>query len=103
MTGVISNVGQYLWSGPSLFGGMSGVIFGLLGYIWIRHTLAPHPALELPRGIIALMIGWLVVGMTGVIDLFLQGNIANAAHLGGLLVGMVSGAIFGLAHRRGRS
>ena len=97
--GLVSNVSQYLWSGPSLFGGMSGVIFGLLGYIWIRGKLAPHRGLLLPNGIVALMIGWLVVCMTGVIDLFFQGSIANAAHLSGLLSGMALGAIFGMVGR----
>ncbi len=57
VTGLVSNGAQYWWSGPSLFGGMSGVIFGLLGYLWIRNLVAPHPGLALPRGIVPLLIG----------------------------------------------
>lgn len=98
--GIASNLGQYLWSGPSLFGGMSGVVYGLLGYIWVRNKLAPHPAFDLPTGILVVMIGWLLVCMTGLIDLLMQGSVANAAHAVGLAVGMALGAVFGLVNRR---
>ena len=36
-----ANVTQYLLSGPSLFGGMSGVVFGLLGHSLIWSRLVP--------------------------------------------------------------
>lgn len=88
-----ANVGQYLWSGPSLFGGLSGVIYGLLGYIWVRQQLAPHPALALPRGIIILMLVWLVLCLVGIVDFFIPGSIANGAHVAGLVVGLVCGAL----------
>lgn len=103
VTGVVSNFSQYIWSGASLFGGMSGVIFGMLGFIWIGNKFSPHPGFLLPKGIIGLMIGWLLICMTGVIDILFQGSIANAAHAAGLLVGMAMGAIFGIANRRGWS
>lgn len=99
LSGVLSNWGQYLWGGPSLFGGMSGVIYALLGYIWLRNSLAPRPSLAVPKGIIVFMLGWLVLCMTGVVNAFMQGSIANAAHLSGLVAGMAAGAVFGLADR----
>ena len=102
-TGVASNYGQYLWSGPSLFGGMSGVIFGLLGYIWIRHRISPHPGLVLPPGLIGIMIAYLLICMTGIIELVFGVGVANAAHTVGLLVGMLLGAIFGALSRSRKS
>jgi GlpG protein len=88
---IASNIGQYLWGGPSLFGGMSGVVYGLLGYIWIRHRVAPRPILAIPRGLLGFMLFWLFLGMSGVIDFFMAGSIANAAHAVGLITGMILG------------
>ncbi len=90
-----SNVGQYLWAGPGLFGGFSGVVYGLLGYIWVRNKRSPDPLLALPPSIFPLMIAWLVICLVGVLDLFLQGGVANGAHLSGLVIGMVFGAFGG--------
>lgn len=103
VSAVASNWSQYLWNGPSLFGGMSGVLYALLGYIWIRNLLRPDPALAVPPGIIAFMLGWLVLCMTGIVDFFMRGSIANAAHVSGLAAGMVLGAVFALLGDRRRS
>ncbi|WP_111641903.1 rhomboid family intramembrane serine protease [Marinimicrobium alkaliphilum] len=90
-----SNLVQYFWQGESLFGGMSGVVYALVGYIWMRHRMNPHPLLAVPPGIIGFMMVWLVLGLTGVIDMFMgSGGVANGAHVGGLLVGMLWGIIF---------
>ena len=97
---VASNLGQYLWSGPSLFGGMSGVVYGLLGYIWIRHKIAPKPILEIPRGLLGFMLFWLFLCTSGLINLFMDGSIANAAHAIGLLTGMVLGGWAGRAESK---
>lgn len=91
LIGFSSNLGQYLWGGPSLFGGMSGVVYGLLGYVWIRNKVSPQPVLKIPPGLLGFMLFWLVLCMSGVIGLFMSGSIANAAHLVGLLTGMILG------------
>lgn len=82
VTAVISNVAQFYWDGPE-FGGMSGVIYGLFGFIWMRAIYDPAPYFTLNQGIVINMIAWLFICMTGVV-----GPIANAAHAGGLLAGM---------------
>ena len=93
---VISNLGQFVWTGSVAFGGMSGVIYALLGSIWIRNLLAPHPILALPKELIGFMLFWLLFCMTGALDFLLGVGIANAAHFSGLIVGMLLGLIFGL-------
>lgn len=95
-TGVMSNAIQFWWSGASNFGGMSGVVYALLGYLWIANSIAPHLFMVLPKGIVPFMIGWLVLCMTPVVTFLLGVGIANAAHLGGLLSGMLLGLAFGL-------
>ena len=81
LAAVLSNLAQYWWRGP-LFGGMSGVVYALLGYVYVKGRYEPHLGLGInPQSIMIMMI-WLVLGFTGMI-----GNIANAAHLGGLVVG----------------
>jgi len=92
-----SNVGQYLWDGPVLFGGLSGVVYGLLGYVWIRNYLAPKPVFNVPPGLIIVFLISFLVNLFGIVDLFIQGGVANGAHVSGLLIGMLAGALAGRA------
>lgn len=89
-TGIASNSVQYLWQGPALFGGMSGVLYGLLGYLWIRNRLQANPLIALPSGVIVFMLAWLCIAASGFVDTFIGGRVANAAHVGGLLAGMLA-------------
>ncbi|MCF4994659.1 rhomboid family intramembrane serine protease [Pseudomonas syringae] len=98
--GLVSNYTQFAFSGPTLFGGLSGVLYGLLGHCWIFQLLAPNPAYRLPRGVLAMMLIWLVVCMSGVISMIGFGQIANAAHVSGLLIGCFTGLLGGLYNRR---
>lgn len=98
-----ANFAQYLHAGPSLFGGLSGVLYGLLGHCWIFQRLAPTPAYRLPPGVLVMMLAWLLICMTGIFELLQFGAIANAAHVGGLLAGCLSGLVGGALARRRRS
>ena len=100
--GVLSNLAQFRFGGPALFGGLSGVLYGLLGYCWIFQLLAPTPAYVLPRGVLGMMLIWLVVCLSGVIDTLGFGSIANAAHVGGLVAGCAAGLIGGALARARR-
>ena len=97
---VSANVGQYLWEPNHIFGGLSGVVYGLLGYIWVRNSIAPHPLLQLPSGLVIIMLSFLLIGWLGIIDIFLNGGVANGAHIIGLLVGMLFGRVAGLGARK---
>lgn len=97
---LVSNIGQYLFGGPSLFGGLSGVLYGLLGHIWLYQWLAPNPVYRMPRGVLVMMLVWLLLCLSGLVSLLGFGQIANAAHVGGLLVGCLSGLLGGALARR---
>ena len=98
-----SNLVQYAWTGPALFGGLSGVLYGLLGHCWLFQWLAPNPAYRMPRGVVAMMLIWLVICLAGIFDLLGFGSIANGAHVGGLVLGCLTGLLGGgLARLRQR-
>jgi GlpG protein len=80
-----SNMAQYLWSGP-LFGGMSGVLYGLFGYLWMQSRYERTSEFYVTRSMVIWMIGWSVLCVSGVL-----GPIGNACHFAGLAVGMVIG------------
>ncbi len=83
----ISNVGQYYWPPESpTFGGMSGVVYGLLGYSWVRGRFNPKARLVISQTIMMWMMAWLVICFTGVV-----GPVANGAHVVGLAVGAIWG------------
>jgi GlpG protein len=97
---LVSNLAQFYWSGPGLFGGLSGVLYGLLGHCWIYQKLAPDRLYRLPPGVVGMMLIWLLICMTGIFELVQLAAIANAAHLGGLLAGCLTGLLGGALARR---
>lgn len=97
---LVSNLAQYLFGGPAIFGGLSGVLYGLLGHCWLFQRLAPCTHYRLPPGVIGMMLVWLLVCLSGLIGALGFGAIANAAHVGGLLAGCLSGLLGGLLARR---
>jgi len=79
---LIPNIGQFLLAGPN-FGGLSGVVYALVGYIWWTGWLAPTQGISLPKPYVGFMLVWLVLGFFPIFGL----NVANAAHVLGLMVG----------------
>lgn len=92
-TAAVSNIAQYRWAADSLFGGMSGVVYALVGFIIVSHKLAPNKLTAVPPSVLGFMLFWLVLCMTGVIDYLVGGGVANAAHIGGLLAGAAFAAL----------
>ena len=91
---LVSNICQFEFGGGGLFGGMSGVVYGLLGFSWIAPQLQPAWLIQPPKAIMIFMVGWLLACMSGLVEVLGFGAVANAAHLGGLLCGGVVGAVF---------
>lgn len=92
IVGILSNLGQYLHQGEK-FGGMSGVVYGLLALLWVLPKLVPQFEYKLPKHDINLMIIWYVLCLTGVF-----GPIANMAHglgaSGGILTAVIVSVFF---------
>jgi GlpG protein len=99
---ITSNVAQFYWpnieayvmAGPGrvaivpqpFFGGMSGVVYGLFGYVWMRARRDPLSRYFMDDQTVLLMIVWFFVCLFGMV-----GPVANTAHGVGLLVGMAIG------------
>ena len=98
-TAIGANLSQYLFGGPSLFGGMSGVVYGLLGFSWAACALQPRWTFQPSQPVVLFMVGWLVLCVMGVVESMGFGAVANAAHVGGLICGLLLGAGFGLVSR----
>jgi GlpG protein len=86
VSAAFSNLLQLYMVSP-FFGGMSGVVYALFGYIWIRGRYDPSFPYRMPKQIVTYLLFWLVLGFTGFM------NMANGAHAGGLVVGVVWGLV----------
>ena len=62
---LLANFMQYYLYGPSFFGGMSGVVFGFLGYSLVWSRMVPRRTTGLPPGLYIFMLVYLAVGFTG--------------------------------------
>ncbi|GLO62279.1 rhomboid family intramembrane serine protease GlpG [Vibrio sp. MACH09] len=85
VSAALSGAGQY-WVEDANFGGLSGVVYALLGYTWLLGSRAPQKGLAVPKPIVVFMLVWLVLGY---VQPYMA--IANTAHLVGLLSGVVLG------------
>jgi GlpG protein len=86
---IISNLAQHFFGESALFGGLSGVIYGLLGYCMIIEIDTKQERYDLPPALYLFMLIWLILGFLGILNLFGFGNVANYAHLGGLISGII--------------
>ncbi len=71
-----------------LFGGMSGVVYGLFGYVWMKSRYEPELELTMPDFTVILFLIWFVVCLLGIV-----GPVANVAHGVGLLIGLGLGVV----------
>lgn len=83
ISALLSGWMQSKYSGV-MFGGLSGAVYALMGYVWLRGERDPESGVYLERGLMAFAVVWLVVGYMDWFGL----AIANAAHVTGLLVGL---------------
>ena len=93
---LFSNLAQFIMSGP-LFGGMSGVVYGLFGYVFIKCKFDPGDGFYIDSFTANIMFGWFALCFLGVFP-----SVANWAHAGGLLVGLAWGYGSALRWNRGK-
>ncbi|NGX38584.1 MAG: hypothetical protein K1000chlam2_01758, partial [Chlamydiae bacterium] len=101
LIGIVANVAQYFVSGP-YFLGFSGVVCGLVGFIWVRQKMAPWEGYPLHKSTIIFIL--IFVGAMFALEIVslitaaitakeISANIANTAHIVGGLVGAFLGRV----------
>lgn len=88
LTAFVSNTTQYMSSDYNNFGGMSGVVYGLVGYTWMIHSLMPRSNLQIRGSMFAVFVAALVL-----MEILASSWIATAAHVGGLVSGLLWGLV----------
>lgn len=88
----LSNMTQFVMSPDHLFGGMSGVNYGLLAYCVLANFLGRRALYQYPSGLLLFSVVMMLAGFLGLFSLFGY-SIANWAHLAGLLAGFAMALI----------
>ena len=102
LIGISSNVGQVLVSAQdmtdsrvTLIGGMSGVVHGLLSYVWLAKKINPRLPYQITDALFAVMTGLMLISALGVFSWFLgEGvDIADTAHFVGYATGLLAAVV----------
>lgn len=96
---VVSNAVQFLAYGTQ-FGGLSAVVYGLLGYLWLYPVTDPGAPFRLRPGIVVFMLAWLAIGYSGLLDAIFGLQVSNHGHLAGLVAGGALGLLLGVVNYR---
>ena len=89
VSAALSNMAEYYLGGHGPhFSGMSGVVYALVGYVWIKGHLHPASGLQVQPSVMLMTMIWFILCWLRWIP-----NIANYCHTGGLIVGLVWGTI----------
>ncbi len=83
ISALLSGFVQHQLTGP-WFGGLSGVVYALIGYVWLRGLRDPESQIALPNGLFIFTVVLMVAewfGLTGF-------AIANGAHTAGMVIGL---------------
>ncbi|MBC8437288.1 MAG: rhomboid family intramembrane serine protease [Planctomycetes bacterium] len=72
--------------------GFSGVIYGIIGFGWIKMKMQPHLGIIIPPFVFIFMMIWLGIGLVSPEGGFF-GAISHLAHAAGLLAGVAFGYV----------
>lgn len=73
----------------SNFAGISGVVYALTGFTWLYGRNRPNNDIQLPNNIFVFLLIWMGLGFIDLLPI----NMANWAHLFGLIAGLISAQI----------
>jgi len=87
---ILSNLCQFWWSGPQFYG-MSGVVYGLMAYVWIKEKRDPTSGLFLHPQTFMMGMVWFVLCLVGAVpgiaaDVVNEAGISVRGEVGDLVV-----------------
>ncbi|QLB12326.1 GlpG protein [Bisgaardia hudsonensis] len=89
IAGIMSGIIQNYFSGYAFFG-LSGVVYAVLGYVFIVNKFTPNNQFDVPNGFLIMLIVGIILGF---ISPLIGINMGNAAHITGLVTGLILGAV----------
>lgn len=92
-----SNMAQFLYS-ATLFGGLSGVVYGLIAFCYSMNFFSKKNVYSCPAGLGILSVIMIVIGFLGVFS-WLGIELANWAHLAGLVTGWLLAIILSFYYK----
>lgn len=84
---ILTGVAQNWASGPNFFG-LSGVVYAVLAYVFIRSKWSNPRFLELPNSFLYMLLIGIVIGFVSPLFGISMGN---ASHISGLILGLLWG------------
>jgi GlpG protein len=99
--GIGSNLAQTWLLGP-VFCGVSGILFGFMGYIWTKSKLDPASGLAMHPYTVVMMLVFFCLGLSGVFTMLFGVSMGNGAHASGLVLGIILGFLSSLPQLRRR-
>lgn len=85
VTGILQN-----WASGPWFFGLSGVVYAVLGFVFIVDKLSVQPPFDLPEGFLTMLL--VGIGL-GFVSPLIGIEIGNTAHISGLIIGLLFGGI----------
>ncbi len=73
------------------FGGLSGVVYGLIGFAWIKSEFDPSFGYRVPLSLVIWAVAWFYLGVSSLDEQWLNINMANWAHGSGFVLGILMG------------
>ena len=83
-----ANLLQWWLAGPD-FGGLSGVVYALMAYLYLMHRFGHKANYKIDPNLCLLMLALTLLAAFGIFD-----NVANFAHIGGLICGALLAGIY---------
>ena len=85
--------------GGSSVVGMSGVVYGVIGFGWCKMKMKPSVGMLITPFVLMFSIGWMLFGIVSASSSQGAGYISSISHLAHL-VGLLTGAVYAFVHTK---